>query len=311
MIRALIIVFGIIVFPWLSIPAQQLNGFDISEALIPSHQILRGGPPRDGIPAIDNPKFKPISQYREFDTKSQVLGIYYNGIAKAYPITIMDYHEIVNDDFNGKPVVATYCPLCGSGIAFEALVNDERAKFGVSGLLYNSDVLLYDRSTESLWSQIMAKAVSGSMKGQELTVIPTRRMSLGSWKKTYPESLILTTDSGFERNYQEGPYGNYNDENITYFPVSNNDDALHKKEWIIGIEINGQYKAYPIVRLSKVKTRELKDSLGGTSFTLMWDTRKENFRAVTSTGKEIPALQMFWFAWVAFHPETALYNGTG
>ncbi len=289
--------------------AQELNGFNLKDALIPVSQILRGGPPRDGIPSIDNPVFKPSHQYKEFDNNSEVLGVYYNGVAKAYPINIMDRHEIVNDQFNGKQLAITYCPLCGSGIAFEAdAINGKPTEFGVSGLLYNSDVLLYDRNTESLWSQIMAKAISGPMKGQELVPINTLRMTLRAWRNLHPETLILSNETGFNRNYQGKAYGNYDQEDRTYFPVSHNDNTFHKKEWVIGVEINGAFKAYPIKKLSKNKSRELKDELGGTVLTLSWDAKGENVRIVSASGEEIVGLQMFWFAWVAFHPDTEIYQ---
>jgi len=289
--------------------AQELNGFQLKDALIPVSQIQRGGPPRDGIPSIDNPVFKPAHRYKEFDENSEVLGVYYNGVAKAYPINIMDKHEIVNDQFNGKPVAITYCPLCGSGIAFKAdIINGKPTQFGVSGLLYNSDVLLYDRTTESLWSQIMAQAISGPMKGQELEPINTLRMTLGTWRKLHPETLILSKETGFNRNYQGKAYGNYDQENSTYFPVSHNDNTFHKKEWIIGVEINGVYKAYPVKRLSKLSERELHDEMGGTNFTLTWDANGQNVRIKTASGEEIVGLQMFWFAWAAFHPDTEVYE---
>lgn len=290
------------------VQAQELNGFDLSNTSIPVDQILSGGPPRDGIPSIDHPEFKGVDRYREFSNQSEVLGVFYNNVAKAYPINIMDWHEIVNDDFNGKPVVVTYCPLCGSGIAFGALVNGEPSEFGVSGLLYNSDVLLYDRKTNSLWSQILARAVSGPMKDSELEIVSTHRMSLGTWKELHPKSLILTTNTGYKRNYSQGPYSSYDQENRTYFPLSHEDDTFHKKEWVYGMELNGEYKAYPVKILKKNKSGMVKDSLGGKSLTVTWDRNGENFRAFTNNGEEIISLKMFWFAWVAFHPETLVFR---
>ncbi len=289
--------------------AQRLNGFELNGALIPVKDIMRGGPPRDGIPSIDNPKFQPLSTYEEFNDKTSVLGVYHNGVAKAYPINIMDWHEVVNDDFNGSPVVVTYCPLCGSGIAFKADIDQGKAvEFGVSGLLYNSDVLLYDRATESLWSQIMGQAVSGPLKGQELEPLITQRTTLRAWKKLYPQTLVLTTETGFHRNYQNSPYGNYEGENRTYFPVNNQDDRMHKKEWVIGVENNGSYKAYPIDHLSKLPGQKLTDKLGGETIEISWDRDVQNILVKNSSGKELPGLQMFWFAWVAFNPETEIFE---
>lgn len=293
----------------LPVQAQELNGFNLKGALIPVSEILRGGPPRDGIPSIDQPVFEKASKYKEFSNSSQVLGVVYNGVAKAYPVRILDWHEIVNDQFGSKPVAITYCPLCGSGIAFEAdVVNGKRTEFGVSGLLYNSDVLLYDRTTNSLWSQILGKAINGRLKGQELEAIVTQRTSLGAWKKLHPETLVLTTNTGFIRDYQQSPYGSYDLDNRTIFPVANSDNTFHKKEWVIGFENNGVYKAYSIKRLANLPEQKLVDKVGGEVFSLTWDKQGENLRIKNVAGKEMVGLQMFWFAWSAFHPETEIFK---
>lgn len=292
-----------------NIHGQQHNGFHLEDALIPAKDILRGGPPRDGIPSIDQPVFSSAEEFVEYPDVIDVLGVYYNGVAKAYPIKIMDWHEVVNDEFDGKPVVITYCPLCGSGIAFEAdIIKGKPSKFGVSGLLYNSDVLLYDRSTESLWSQIMGEAISGPLKGKDLQPIRTYRITLGAWKNLYPRTLILTTQTGFNRNYQATPYGNYDQENSTYFPVTYSNSTFHKKEWVIGIEINGVYKAYSIKRLSKLPQQQLVDEVGGESLMISWDDKAENVRITRASGEELLAVQMFWFAWAAFHPDTEIFD---
>ena len=278
----------------------------MSDALIPSEQILRGGPPRDGIPSIDNPGFEQVSAYKGSKSE-EVLTVTYNGVTKAYPVGIMDWHEIVNDKFAGRPVVVTYCPLCGSGVAFDAKINGATTEFGVSGLLYNSDVLLYDRATESLWSQIMAEAVTGPMKGESLTIIPTQRMDIKSLKSLHSDALILSSNTGYARNYQLSPYAGYSSQNRTYFPISNQDDRLHKKTWVIGITVGKVSKAFPLTAFPSKKSGQLKDQIGDTSITISWDPGPVNLKAITAAGKEIPALQMYWFAWAAFHPETLLW----
>ena len=139
---------------------RELNGFDVSDSLIPTSDIHRGGPPRDGIPALTDPAFENAGAATWLAGEDRVLGVARNGVAKAYPLGIMNWHEVVNDRFADEHIVVTYCPLCYSGMAFEAGINDERHLFGVSGLLFNSDVLLYDGNSESLWSQIMGSAVS-------------------------------------------------------------------------------------------------------------------------------------------------------
>jgi hypothetical protein len=157
------------------------NGFDYSDALVPPKEILWGGVPRDGIPAIHNPIFIEAAEADFLRDTDRVLGLTRNGVTKAYPIRIMDRHEIVNDRFGDEPIVVTYCPLCFSGMAFKATIGGEVRRFGVSGLLYNSDVLLYDYESDSLWSQIMSKAISGPMKGTDRLMFPVAREN-GAYK---------------------------------------------------------------------------------------------------------------------------------
>jgi hypothetical protein len=181
---ALLLLMMLLVSPLLG---QTMKGFDLSNAQIPVAEILDGGPPKDGIPAIDRPEFLKASVAKLPD-ETRVLGVWVNGIAKAYPINFMNYHEIVNDLFANRPVVVMYCPLCGSGIAFDALVKGGPRTFGVSGLLYNSDVLLYDRHSESLWSQLMMEAVSGPMAGTALEMLPTRTATISTGRRSRHQS---------------------------------------------------------------------------------------------------------------------------
>ncbi|UCH41924.1 MAG: DUF3179 domain-containing protein, partial [Gammaproteobacteria bacterium] len=150
-------------------PAGATNGFDLSNSILPQDQILQGGPPRDGIPALSNPKLIKPGNASYLKPGDRVIGISLQGQARAYPIAILNWHEIVNDEINNQRFAVTYCPLCGTAVAFDATVGGKPTDFGVSGLLYNSDVLLYDRETESLWSQIMSQAISGPRVGTMLT----------------------------------------------------------------------------------------------------------------------------------------------
>lgn len=286
--------------------AQNMKGFDVSNASIPVEDIKDGGPPKDGIPSIDNPEFKKASAM-QLDKDTRVLGVNVNGIAKAYPIPIMNFHEIVNDDFAGQPVVVTYCPLCGSGVAFDAAIAGEKKTFGVSGLLYNSDVLLYDRQTESLWSQIMMEAVAGPVKGEKLQMVPTMNTSFGEWKKKYPETLILTEDTGFQRDYSSDPYPGYGQSARLYFEVEEQDARFHPKETVIGIEVKGEFKAYPFSELEKLKKVELKDSFQGQDLLINYHSDSRSATITNKQGEELPALTTFWFAWYAFHPDTEVY----
>jgi len=129
----------------------------------------------------------------------RILGVSYKGESRAYPIRILNWHEIVNDKIQGDAIAVTYCPLCGSGIVYNANINGESYEFGVSGLLYNSDMLLYDRETETLWSQILAKAVSGKLVGTELEIIQSSHTSWKAWKEKHPDSKVLSLKTGYSR----------------------------------------------------------------------------------------------------------------
>lgn len=287
--------------------AQTLNGFDLKGSAIPISEIRSGGPPRDGIPSIDKPTFIEARKAGYADD-SRVLGVIVNGIARAYPIAIMNYHEIVNDKFNKTPVVITYCPLCGSGVAYLAKIGGKSRTFGVSGLLYNSDVLLYDRQSESLWSQLMSEAVTGPMKGTKLEIIPTSNTSWGDWKSRHPNTSVLSTKTGFNRDYTRTPYTGYDDSEQLYFPVSNRNYDYHQKEMIIGIEVDGKFKAYPYEELKKLSSYPLADKFNGKILKVYFEEKNETARISDENDEELPYMTSFWFAWYAFHPDTEVFK---
>lgn len=289
------------------VPSQKLLGFELSNLRIPFDEIKKGGPPKDGIPSIDHPKFlKPeaVSFLKEND---RILGVEVNGIAKAYPVKILNYHEIVNDQFGKQAIAVTYCPLCGSGITFDAGNQQDKRTFGVSGLLYNSDVLLYDRQTESLWSQIMMEAISGTASGQMLQFIATENTTWETWKTAHPNTLVLSTDTGYNRDYNDEPYLAYEQNDQLMFPVSNKSDQLKNKDYIIGVEINGHYKAYPF-KILKKKESEIIDEFQHQQLHIQYDKKTETARILDEKGVKYPAVVMYWFAWYAFHPKTEVFK---
>ncbi len=147
------------------------------EALVPLDQIVSGGPPPDGIPSIDNPKFIPANQSDFLSDSEAVVGVTFGGITRAYPLQILVWHEIVNDNFNGLPIAITYCPLCYSSAAFVRQINGNTAEFGTSGKLYNNNLVMYDRLTRSLWSEIWGQAISGNLTGHTLERVPSDLMT--------------------------------------------------------------------------------------------------------------------------------------
>ena len=287
-------------------PAFFDNGFDLEGSLVPADEIHHGGPPRDGIPAIDKPVFVAVDEANFLKAEDRVLGLSRGGVTKAYPVKILDFHEIVNDEFGDEAVVVSYCPLCGTGMAFDAEVAGEARSFGVSGLLYNSDVLLYDRESESLWSQIMRKSVSGPLKGQELVQIPMAHTTWRDWRERHPDTVVLSTKTGYARDYSQSPYGGYELSERVWFPVANQSQKYHPKELVIGVNVDGNVKAYPFAELSKGENT-ISDKLGPMDVLVEFDPGNRTGRILDTTGNEIPSTIAFWFAWYAFFPETEVY----
>lgn len=289
--------------------AKEKNGFDTTQALIPENQIFSGGPDKDGIPAIDKPVFIKAREADFLKANDRILGIEIDGISKAYPIRILNWHEIVNDKITNTSYTVTYCPLCGTGMAFNSSIKGETLSFGVSGLLYNSDVLLYDRQSESLWSQILAKAVTGKHKGTELVMLPLHHTTWFDWKRHHPSTSVLSTDTGYWRNYNKDPYGDYKNTTRLIFPVFNKSPArLHPKENVLGLAIGNTYKAYPFIELNKQGSKHLSDSVNNTQISVHWNQEQQSGYITDDKGKVIPIIQSYWFAWYAFHPETEVFE---
>jgi hypothetical protein len=294
--------------------APTLNDFDLKDSLVPPDQILQGGPGRDGIPAIDAPKFVPASA-ANLAAADRVLGLERNGVVKAYPVRILNLHEIVNDRFGDEPIAVTYCPLCGSGIAYVARAGGRTTTFGVSGLLYNSDLLLYDRATQSLWSQITAQAVTGPLKGEKLTPVALTHTTWADWKTRHPDTLVLSADTGFNRDYSRDPYAGYASSDRIMFPTANTSRRFPPKEPVLGIEINGARKAYAFSELAKALGNRpsgvIEDRLGGGVIAIRFDREHRSAQAFDSAGHQLPAYVAFWFAWSAFYPQAEVFVARG
>lgn len=289
--------------------SQTLNGFDLRGALVPLHAVEQGGPPKDGIPAINSPRFVAASQAK-LKPEDRVLGVARSGIAKAYPVRILNWHEIVNDRFGAEPVAITYCPLCGSGVAFRGVARNKPRAFGVSGLLYNNDVLLYDRESNSLWSQILGQAISGPLKGDKLEAIPISHTSWGDWRARHANTLVLSESTGFWRDYSRDPYAGYETNPAIWFAVSHKDSRYDTKEMVIGVEIGGHHKAYPFSELARTAGR-VKDVVNGRSLEVVYLPQHRTARVLDERGAEIVSLMTYWFAWIAFHPRSEIFTASG
>jgi hypothetical protein len=275
--------------------------------IVDPEKIVSGGPPKDGIPSIDNPKYVTVQEADQWIQDNElVLAIIYKDVKRVYPLQIMVWHEIVNDEIAGDPILITYCPLCGSGIAYKRTIEGEVVEFGTSGKLYNSNLVMYDRKTNSYWTQIDGLAIVGELTGMRLDAVSIDTVVWRDWKKTHPDSEVLSQITGYTRAYGRDPYGSYYEDSFLFFPVENEDSRIHPKTVVFGIEVKGQYKAYPEETLKEEGTIE--DTINGVR--LRVERTEAGVVTVTDldTGVEIVKERDFWFAWYAFHPDTGLYT---
>ncbi len=285
-----------------------LSGFDYSRHSIPTDEIYDGGPGKDGIPAIMNPRFISVAEADSDFLKNndRVLGFVHRGKARAYPIKILNWHEIVNDRVGGFSIVVTFCPLCGTGMVFDAMIKNRKMTFGVSGLLYQSDMLMYDHQTESLWSQIHKVAVTGPLTGTRMKLLPSTQTTWGQWKKKYPDSQVLSDQTGYHRDYNRDPYEGYDKSPRLFFGVDNVNARFHPKEKVIGVEIGDIAKAYPFSELAKHKG-PVQDIIKKKRIIVRYDKSSETASVHDDSGTELSSVVGFWFAWYAFYPETKVY----
>jgi hypothetical protein len=185
-------------------------GTDWTRSIIDLNDLLSGGPPRDGIPPLDAPQFIDQEAAADWlDPVEPVVALTIGGDARAYPLQILTWHEIVNDELSGVPVSVTFCPLCNSAITFDRRLNGTVYDFGTSGLLRNSDLVMWDRQTESLWQQFTGEGIVGELAGAQLTFIPSQIISFGNFRDAFPEGIVLSRETGFQRNYGTNPYPGY------------------------------------------------------------------------------------------------------
>jgi len=266
----------------------------------------------DCIPSIDNPKFESVEAANEWLPDDELgLGVNFNGEKRFYPFRILVSHEIVNDFFGDKPVLVTYCPLCFTGIAFDREIDGEAVEFGVSGKLFNSELIMYDRKTQSYWPQTLGTAVVGSFTGKKIAKIPTDTTRWSNWKSVHSDTRVLSRDTGFFRTYTgNNPYGDDGDYTSIglRFPLAGDiDTRLPAQTIVYGIEINGEFKAYSQNDLANLITVE--DTLGGESITVEFDSKLGSAKVTKTSGESVLVETLFWFAWAAFHPETEVFTG--
>lgn len=277
-------------------------------ASIDLRDVLDGGPGKDGIPALTNPAFISISEARN-SIEPSVRGIFLslNGEKRFYPYSILVWHEIVNDVVGDTPVLVTFCPLCGTAIVFDPVIDDEHTLFGVSGKLYESNLLMYDQKTESLWSQAAGEAVVGELTGTTLSYLPMQLITFEEVAQNHPGTMVLSTDTGYRRNYDRYPYGDYDTNEVFIFPVSVSDERLPSKELIYAVNAGAASLAIQVSALTPDSTTLIER--GPFSITVEKDGG-EILVSDSVSGERIPGYYSMWFSWATHHQESG-YVWTG
>ena len=244
---------------------------DFSQHAIPYSEILSGGPPKDGIPAVDEPQFISIAEADEWlEPQEPVIFFAHGEDARAYPLQILMWHEIVNDVVGDLPVTITFCPLCNTAIAFERTVNRQVLDFGTTGRLHYSNLIMYDRQTETWWQQATGEAVVGELTGTRLTFLSAPILAWQDFQTAYPNGQVLSRETGFNRAYGRNPYAGYDNVNNSPFlydgPLT--PGVLPPVARVLTVDLNGEAKAYPFDVLQQVHV--VNDTVGGVNLVVLW-----------------------------------------
>lgn len=242
--------------------------------LIPQNRVVDGGPGKDGIPALSNPQFISTSQATYLSDNDLVVGYRNGNDIRAYSHNILNWHEIVNDDVSGDKLAVVYCPLTGTATGWNRVLSSEETTFGVSGLLYNTNVIPYDRKTNSNWSQMLLQSVNGPLSGTDATNLQVIETTWKTWKEMFPNSKVLSTSTGFNRSYSSYPYGDYRtNNNSLLFSIEPDDNRIPRKERVLGIVKDGRAKVYRFSSLSQ-SNGIIQDVFRGESLVIAGDVQK-------------------------------------
>jgi hypothetical protein len=305
-------------------------GFDLSTTLVPTEQIVAGGVPKDGIPAFVAPPTVPGSRVKQINEakrgkllvpSDRVIGVSVGDEARAYPIRMLNWHEVANDTLGGREIAVTYSPLCDSVVVFDRRVGDDVLTFGVSGLLYNSNLVMYDRRPdavgESLWSQLQLRAIAGPAAAVKtrLTAIPASLVQWGDWLERHPDTDVITGDPQLTKRYKRDPYGHYYSSDSLKFPVTPLPpaDSMPFKERVVVVGVHNSKSDGNTIRrvfpLSTIATAV--DAAGSWTTDIGTTPVRFTYRdhpptvhvAAIDPGADVEVIYSFWFAWHAMHPD--------
>ncbi len=308
---------------------------------------IRGCPEKDCFPSVDQPEFLTVEEGgRVWSDDDRVIGLVYGGVAKAYPLKIINYHHIVNDRFGDEPIAVTRCVLCDTSIAYKSVIGGEETELGVLGTLLDSCLVLYDRGSNTSWTQVGGDAIEGDLAGEKLRAIEMEQMTWGQWKEMHPDTLVLSKNTGFFKAYEVDIMGGsgYKTNEEIHFPIRVNDTRLHPKAVVFGVKIDDKFKAYPKEEVAKAGV--INDKLVGKDLLVLYDLKtglvrvfsrkiggrvlsfeqtdggvfdretgsRWNFEGEAISGEnsgksfeKLDVLEIYWFAWAAYHPATDLF----
>jgi hypothetical protein len=280
---------------------------NFSKHSVPLDSIRDGGVGKNDIPAVDYPEFVDVTNARGFLTEPDY-GILLDigGEQKFYPFNILNWHEVVNDVIDDSPVLVTFCPLCGSAIVYDRVIDGDTLLFGVSGRLYESNLLMFDEKTESLWSQALGECVVGDWLGKKLPLVNSVVVSFEEIENNFPDAKVLSTKTGFDRNYSEYPYADYNSNDELYFPVSKKSKRYANKDMMYVVQIGNTSVAFHWKDLLKAGSAEQNTPDGRVKVQVKnfvpSATKKEN-------GEKLSGYFSYWFSWYAMLGEKGIVWG--
>ncbi len=289
--------------------SDPLLAFNLDGLLVPATEIVHGGPPKDGIPALLDPSTVPLAAADFLTPDDRVVGITIGDESRAYPIRLLNYHEVVNDQLGRVPIAVVYCPLCDSVSVLDRRIDGQTLSFGVSGLLLHSNVLMYDSIHNALWTQVGCRALSGPLAGRSLSHINSWELAtFGAWSDRHPEGRVVTFETGYDRNYLRSPYAQYFENDELYFPVPRDDRLPRQKVPVIGVRLGDLACAVPVEAVERSPDGRLEIPIGDRRVVLASDPGSPGI-AIIESPADAQIVHTFWFAWAAFHPGTTLFSG--
>ncbi|MBI2840585.1 MAG: DUF3179 domain-containing protein [Acidobacteria bacterium] len=291
-------------------------GFDLTNCLVEG--IVASGLPKDGLQALSNPRhlgadeLDSLGQRKFLVPGDRVVGVEIEGQSRAYPLSILSWHEIVNDNLAGRPIAVTYSPLCDSVVVFDGRVDGEIVELGFSGLLYNSNLIMYDRQAggrrESLWSQLQSRAVSGRLAGRPLTVLHASLIRWADWRALHPDTTVVVGVTEMGREYRRNPYSSYYGSDELKFAVSPLPPSRPYKKQIIVVTVDGSRRVYSLDAIATRAGASRRWSVQQGRAHLTFDYSLDPPTVRVSADASVEVIYAFWFAWYSTHPGDRIWD---